>query len=155
MPRQLVKNVGSGRNRIRTVKERPPRELRCSNKANGSCFIARNFPILAGSDLCFLNSKVGGENFCRICEVVTSLQGNLIRLSQLRAFGKLAVNPVERIVQRTIVEPVKHAEREEVFTTVNVFARKLHITFQRVHVERCDWQLMHAIAREGAILKRI
>src|SRR5829696_10293206 len=72
--RQFVQDVRRGRNRIRSIKQRTTRDLRGRNKSDGSRFVAGDLPILAGSDLRFLDCVVSGENFGGVGKVITGLQ---------------------------------------------------------------------------------
>jgi hypothetical protein len=37
------------------------------------------------------------------------------------------MNPVERIVEWAVIEPVQDAQSEEVITTINLFAREFNV----------------------------
>ena len=56
------------------------------------------------------------------------------------------MNPLKRVFHRSIVKPVEHPQGEEILGAIDLFARKLDVAFQRIHVERGDGQLVHAIA---------
>src|SRR6185437_3265988 len=120
--RKLVQNVRRLRDWIRPIEQRTSSELRSSHEPKCSSFVAGYLAIFAGSDLRFLDRVVGSEQLRCIGEVVSGLQGNFVCLGQLRVLAKLARDPGEGIFHRPIVEPVEHAEREEVFAAIDLLA---------------------------------
>src|SRR5215216_7705391 len=98
---------------------------------------------------------MSGENFGRVGEVVTSLQRDLISFGQLGTLRELGLDPVQRVLHRAVVEPVKHAESKEVFGAINLFTRELYVALEGVHIERCNRQFVYAIAGERIVLQRV
>src|SRR5262245_4992611 len=144
--RQLVQDVRSGCYWVRAVKKWTTGYLRGSDKPDRGRFVAGDLAILTRLNLRSLNGVMRCENFCCIREVVTGFQCDLVGLGQLRTLGKFGVDPIERVLQRPVIKPVQHTQRKKVLRTVHLLARQLHVAFQRVHVQRRDWQLMNSIA---------
>ncbi len=93
--RQIVQDVGRRRDGIRTVEQRPARQLRCGYESDGSRFVAGDLPIAAWRDDRLLNGVMSRENFSRLGEVVTGFECDFVGFDQLGVLFELVVNPVQ------------------------------------------------------------
>ncbi len=143
--RQFVQNIGSGRDGIRTIEQRPSGQLGRRHKSDGRGFVAGDFAITARRDDGLLNRVVGREDFSSFGKIVTCLKSDFVRFDQLRVLFELRTDPAQGCIERAIVEPVQNTERKKILAAIDLFAGKLHVTLQSVPVEGRDGQLMYPI----------
>src|ERR1043166_974114 len=120
--REFMQNVRRRRDWIRAVEQRPSRQLSGSDKPNRGSFVAGDFAITTGSDDGFLDRVMRGENFGRFRKVVSGLQRYFVGLYQFWILFELRVDPVQSWIEWPVIQPVEHAECEEVFAAIDLFA---------------------------------
>ncbi len=103
---------------------------------------------LGGRDL------VGGlEGLGRVAVGVARLHRELVGLGQDRLLAELVVEPPEGRVHRTVVEPVAHAEREEVLAPVHALGVEAELA-QGGARELGQLHREEAVPVEGVVLER-
>ena len=118
---------------------------------------AASLPVILryvpGAILAFATWYWTGQQFDRLAVVVPGLERGGVRVHVLRVLGELLADPLERHVQRPLVEPVHEAEREEVLAAVG-FLRAELVLGHRLAGELGDRHADDAVALEAVVFER-
>src|SRR6185436_9306154 len=132
---QFVQDVRGRRDWIRAIEELPAGELRGGHKPDGRRFVAGNLSITSRCDHRLLDGVMSGKDFGGFREVVTGLQGDFVRFYELGVLFELGIDPVQSRIKRPVVKPVQHAQSKKVLAAIDLLARELHGSFQRVAIQ--------------------
>ena len=152
--RQLVEDVGRGRDRVRAQEHRQLRELTGGDHTPRERGVARDVRVRAGRELGRLHLIGVSEQLGRLAEVVTGFEGSCVRREDLRRLREPLLDPRERGVDRPGVHPRHEAEREEVLRPVGV-TRLDAERRGRLLRERGHRHLVHRVALETAVAQRV
>src|SRR5208282_307422 len=111
---EVVENIGSRRDGIRAEKERNAGLLGCGDEAESQRGIAADVAINAGSKLRRRNLVTDVEGLSGFAIAIAGLEGEAIGLGELRLALEFVLNPAERALHGAVVEPIAHAQGEEI-----------------------------------------
>ena len=151
--RELVQDVRRRRDRVAALEETQPRLLRRHHEAHRERGVAREVAVDAGRELRGRDLVGDLERLGRVAVRVAGLHRELVGLGQHRLRPELLVEPAVRRVQRAVVEPVAHAEREEVLAPVHALGVEPEVLERRAR-ELGELDREQPIALERAVLER-
>ncbi len=114
-----MQNVRSRSDRVAALKKCQPGFLRCGYKAKRQRLVAAHAPVEPWSELRRRNLIADLKRFRGLAIGVTALQRELVGFDEQRLILELVFDPPDCRVHRAVVEPVAHAQREEIFAAVH------------------------------------
>src|ERR1700675_3229932 len=114
-----MKDVRSWSDRIAALKERQARFLRGSNKSQSQRLVAAHAAIQARGELRRRNFVASLECFGGFAIGVAALESELVGFDEQRLVLELFFDPADRRLHGAVVEPVAHAQREEILAAIH------------------------------------
>ena len=152
--RQLVQDVGGGRDRIAALEERQPRLPGRGHEAEGERRVAREVAVQPRREARRRDVVADLEGLRRVAVGVARLQGALVGLGEQRLGRELLREPALGRLRRAVVEPVAHAEREEVLAAIHALGVEAEAGQRRAR-ELAEREREDAIALERPVLERV
>jgi len=150
---QCVQHVAGRCDRIAGIKQRRLREIGGRQQSVGNRLGAGDVAVIARRQRGATHGVVAGEDLGRVGKVVSGPECGQVGSGYIRRVSELLVDPLHRRFQRTIVEPVDHAQGEEILRAVFLLSRQRHL-FQRPGVECGHRDLDEPIRRQRTVVQR-
>ena len=149
-----MQNVRSRSNGVAALKKCQPGFLRRGNKSQRQCLVSAHAAVESGSKLRRRNLVTDLKCFCRFAVRIAALQRQFVRFYKQRLVLELVLNPADRGLHRTVVEPVAHAQRKEVFAAVHGLRVEAQM-FKGTTRQPFQLHRKQPVFIEGMILQRI
>src|SRR6266436_4531676 len=117
--REFMQDVRSRSNRVTALEKRQARLLRRGDKPECQRLVTAHASVESRGELGRRNLITDLERFRSFAVRIAAFQRELVRFHEQRLVLELVLNPADRRLARAVVEPVAHAQREEVFAAVH------------------------------------
>ncbi len=152
--RKFVENVRRGSDGIAAQIKFQTGFLRGGNKAHGERLIAAEIAIGSGGKLRRRNFVADLKRLGGLAIGISGAHGQLVGFGQQRLFAELFVNPANRGIDGAVIEPVAHAQREEVLAAVHALGVQAKVLERGAGQPlELDWE--HAEFVERVVFQRI
>ena len=151
---KLVKNVRSRSDGIGAEEKGKARLLRSGDKSQSQRCVAADIAVDARLQFCGRDFVADLKRFGGFAVTVAGLHGELIGLHELRLVLEFVFEPAERGLHGAVVEPVAHAEGEEILAAVHALGVETQI-FQGSARQLGKLDGEQAVTVEGVIFQRV
>ena len=148
-----MENIRCRRDGIGAEEKRDAGFVRCSNETHRESGVTADVAIRAGRKFCRGNFVADLKRFGGFAIAVAGLHGQTVGGDELRLAFEFVLEVAEGGVHRAVVEPVAHAEREEIFAAVHALGIEAEFLESRAG-ELGEFDSEQAIAVERMVFER-
>ena len=154
--RELVQQLGGGRDRVAGEQQRQPAARRGGDQAERGRGRAVDLAVGAGRDVGRRGDAVlHVEQLGRLAEAPAGAEGGEVGRQRRRLGGELRLDPALGDVGRAAVEPRQQAEREQVLRSAGVARADAFESLRGARGERRHRHAVQAEVVERAVLERV